>query len=449
MRDSGRDANDLLLDGAAFTVDPWPAWNDTNAPAMLPRLPEAFWLARPFLQQIRSFARFSEAAPDAVLLQAMARAAIAAPPSAAIMTSENGDVSPLSMFVVTIARSGVGKSTATRATRRLVSIDGDEPPLDLPLGSGEGLAEAFMGADPAAEEKKSFSRIQVRHRAHFHVDEGEALVRLLRREASTLGETLRRAFTGEVLGQKNASADRTRVVREYRLCLTINATAGVVGDLLRHAELGLPQRFLWAGALDPEAPQHPAREPMPMLRNLPGHAICFSPAIQDEIAEQRWRARRGELVVDELDTHVTLMRCRVAAVLAAWADREVVEDDDWALAGIVLDTSRAVRAWAIAAAEQCQAEKDTVEAERRGRCAQTVRAMVMNADGAVARLAQRVGRKVHRRNGATLRELTHSCTKAADRHLLRAAIDYAEAAGWITPPSADGLYQPGKSRPAP
>lgn len=427
-----------------------PASDDPPRDSRPPVLPERFWLARPFLDAVRQFARASDAAPDAVLLQAIVRATAVAPTEAKIQTSDSGEPSSLSLFGICIGPSGAGKSSSTRVARRLVPDYGallSEALLDMPIGSGEGMAEAYMDVDPASLDTKKPRRVQVRHRAHFHVDEAEALNRLVKRDGATLGETLRRAFTGETLGQKNAIVETTRIVRNYVLALTVNATPGVIAGLLPYAELGLPQRFLWASALDPDAPRQPPRATPPILPIAAPDVIRFDRSIQDAIREERWRARRGESQIDELDSHLTLIRCRVAAVLAAWGGRATVTPDDWALAGILADTSRSVRSWTIAAADEQRAEIEAADAERRGRCAQTVRAMTATADLGVQMMAQRIARRVLRAGIATVRDLNRSCTKPKDRHLLQAAIDHAEAAGWILAAGDDG-YHPGPSRPA-
>ena len=66
--------------------------------------------------------------------------------------------------------------------------------------------------DPETGKREKI-RAQTRHHAFFYADEGQVLTRLGDRKGSTIGESLRRAFNGETLGQTNASRDRTRRVR--------------------------------------------------------------------------------------------------------------------------------------------------------------------------------------------------------------------------------------------
>lgn len=128
--------------------------------------------------------------------------------------------------------------------------------------------------------------------------------------------------------RNRSSADRTRVVRDYVLGLTVNATPAVAAGLLQFAELGLPQRFLWASAIDPHLPRDPARVSSPVLCPAQAGVIDFPAAIGERLRAERWRAVRGEAEADELDAHATIIRARVAAILAAWDCRDAVSSDD-------------------------------------------------------------------------------------------------------------------------
>ena len=301
-------------------------------PERVPTLPAAFWQARPELNAVRAFAHWRGVSAGAVLVQALVRAGVVSAPDARAQVADWLPAMPLSLFAVIVGPSGAGKTTAAAAARDLVAAGAGDALLDQPIGSGEGVAEAFMGeveTKPAAGRKKAETeRRQVRRLAHFHIDEGEALVRLAKRDGATLGEALRRGFMGEPLGQRNASADRTRVVRDYVLGLTVNATPAVAAGLLQFAELGLPQRFLWASAIDPHLPRDPARVSSPVLCPAQAGVIDFPAAIGERLRAERWRAVRGEAEADELDAHATIIRARVAAILAAWDCRDAVSSDD-------------------------------------------------------------------------------------------------------------------------
>lgn len=358
----------------------------------------------------------------------------------------------MSMFAISVAPSGAGKTSSTRAVRDLVNLAAAGVEAgDQPIGSGEGIAEAFMGEVPTGEpsgkgKQPATRREQVRQRAHFHIDEGEALLRLLRRDAATLGETLRRAFTGEPLGQRNASSDRTRVVKDYTLGVTLNCTPGTVAGILSFAEAGLPQRFLWASGIDPTAPRHPRCEPAPALPSVRG-SIQFAPEILDETGEARWLARTGRSEVPELDAHLPLIRLRVAAILAAWDGRDEAGADDWSLAGRVVATSCAVRDAALREAEAIAAAERAQRAHEKGQIAQVVRSMSDQATTALELIAARIGRRVHKAPAPMTRSaLRDGCAKTRERHMFVPALDLAIARGWA---ADDGEHvKAGPSRPA-
>lgn len=422
-----------------------------EAPGAPPVLPDDFWSARPHLAAIRAFARSRHASPDAVLTAAIVRAGVAAPPGARALTDQGGGT-PMSMFAISVAPSGAGKTSSTRAVRDLVNLAAAGVEAgDQPIGSGEGIAEAFMGEVPTGEpsgkgKQPATRREQVRQRAHFHIDEGEALLRLLRRDAATLGETLRRAFTGEPLGQRNASSDRTRVVKDYTLGVTLNCTPGTVAGILSFAEAGLPQRFLWASGIDPTAPRHPRCEPAPALPSVRG-SIQFAPEILDETGEARWLARTGRSEVPELDAHLPLIRLRVAAILAAWDGRDEAGADDWSLAGRVVATSCAVRDAALREAEAIAAAERAQRAHEKGQIAQVVRSMSDQATTALELIAARIGRRVHKAPAPMTRSaLRDGCAKTRERHMFVPALDLAIARGWA---ADDGEHvKAGPSRPA-
>lgn len=419
-------------------------------PERMPTLPAAFWAARPELQAIRAYAHWRGVSAGAVLVQALVRTGVVSAPDARAQVADWLPAMPLSLFALIVGPSGAGKSTAAAAARDLVAAGAGDALLDQPIGSGEGIAEAFMGeveTKPAQGRKKAETeRRQVRRLAHFHVDEGEALVRLAKRDGATLGEALRRGFMGEPLGQRNASADRTRVVRDYVLGLTANATPAVAAGLLRFAELGLPQRFLWAAAIDHELPRAPKRAKAPVLYPAQAGVIGFPAAIGERLRGERFRAVRGEADVDELDAHATIIRARVAAILAAWDCRDGVSSDDWELAGIIYTYSCAVRVMTIEQAEAAEGEEQAREGQRRGRILAATAAEANGAPAKTERLAARLAAWLHSTGGkATRRDLARRA-KSSERHLAAAAIEHAASVGWMR---AEGdRFTAGASRPA-
>jgi hypothetical protein len=215
-------------------------------------LPEEFWAGREVFQRIRAAAHARCASADAVLLMVLARLAAMKPHAIRVATHRGFAV--LNLFIAVIGDSGGGKSCAQGTAADLLRPPSGLDFLDaVPVGSGEGIAEAFMGMEGTPKKK-----VQVRHNALFYVDEGAVLAKLAERSGSTLGETLRRGFGGEALGQSNATADRSRLVpyHSYSLGLIVGFQPDAALHLLSEASLGGPQRFLWARAEDPWIPDH-------------------------------------------------------------------------------------------------------------------------------------------------------------------------------------------------
>lgn len=326
-------------------------------------LPAEFW-NRPVLQHIRQAAHAQGCSADVVLCATLAR--LSALVSHELRFDAGLGQGSLNLFVAAVGPSGVGKSTSTDAARSLLGVpqylqDPDSFRDGISIGTGEGLAELYMGlrnvetTKPNGQTKTEKVRAQVRNNAFVAIDEGQTLLKLLERSGATVGPTLRSAWVGATIGSANATADNTRYIpqRSYALGLVMGLQEATAQPLLADAATGTPQRFLWCSATNPdfppEPPTHPGRLAVQLSddRWIAGSAIEGTIEFADEIRVALWRHRvtknRGEHVDPELDAHWPLMRCKVAALLAVLDRRLKVDADDWNLSGTVWDTSRAVR----------------------------------------------------------------------------------------------------------
>ncbi|WP_460756938.1 hypothetical protein [Myceligenerans cantabricum] len=308
-----------------------------------------FWDSRPELSAVRQYARAAMASPWAVLGCVLARVALSVPPSVVLPPRGNdrSAVASLNVFVGLVAPSGVGKGVATRAAASFLAVPpgGGRLITERPLGSGEGISHVFTDTDDDGQD------IPAPHSVWFDVPEVDTLTALLGRQASTTASEVRKMFSGEALGFQNADATRRKLVpaHSYRAALVAGVQPRKAGPLLSDDAGGTPQRFLWMPATDPDAPDTlpPAPEPLdwssPVLTTEPRHTLLHvATSIKAEL-QAEGRARLREEVTDD-DGQQSLVRLKVAALLALLARRTDVTEPDWHLAGYVMAVSDRTRA---------------------------------------------------------------------------------------------------------
>jgi hypothetical protein len=409
------------------------------------RLPAEFWGARPFLKHVQAAAWAKRAHPDAVLGALLTRTAASIPPSIKFNSSTDGGEpdGSTNLYACLLAPSGIGKSRAGAAAESLTAIAGLTPYPTYTLGSGEGLIEAYLGLvdqavyDPITMQLKTDRRgneimekkkVQVRDKAFFWVDEGATLNTLLTRIGATLGPTLRSAWTGGELGQANASADTTRRLGagRYSLGLLVGYQPGTAAQLLGDAGTGMPQRFLWFGAQDKQMPTEPM--PWPGRLQLPEFkpgAVDFDRAIKAELIEYDVAKHHGTVVVDELDSHEPLMRCKVATLLCLIDGRRLVGDEDWQLAKTIVGTSVQIRGALVDALEVERERERQERAWERG--LEDVARRSARSD--VQRVAERIQHKAA--SDGWFHFGRWKKDQGRDKKWCTDGLAYAEARGWV------------------
>lgn len=446
------------------------------------RLPEEFWGARDLFKRIRQAAWASGNHPDAVLACVLARAS-GAVGHEVTFDSGRGTPGTLSLFVCLLAKSGIGKSEAYGAAANLVRLPSyltgpdnvfADPEVfrdGLGIGTGEGVAEAFMGsqevetgkmvikgrgrnAQPEPEMKTV--RVAVRHRAFFFVDEGETLTKLMReRQGSTLGPTLRTAWSGGTLGQANASDDRFRFVpaRSYTVGIAIGYQPETAVSMLSDVGPGTPQRFLWVGAQDTEMPDElyewPERVTLPP-EDAPTGTIHFPIEIKRWLRAQHRGKHRGEIEVDPMDSHEPLMRCKLAALLCYLDGRMLVDRSDWVLGGMIWTVSRAIRDRLIRQRDAEAERQDQAQRERRLTEATEIEVMRATISADVERVARRIAsvlRKADDEFGTPERTWKMKKNFGRDKQYFDAGLIHARAQGWVADAEDDGRLMLGDVRP--
>lgn len=449
-------------------------------------LPETFWAARESLAKIRQAAHSRVRSGDVVLYGLLARLAAMAPHT---LRADTGIGTPasLNLFAAIVGPSGAGKSSGLSVSRELVKAE--RPPEEFPLGSGEGIAEAYMGEAEVGtgqmkadgSEKLQKVRKQVRHNVLFHSDEGQSLTKLIERSGSTVGETLRSAWSGEGIGQKNGRAETTRTVpaRSYAAGLVIGFQPSTALPLLADVDAGTPQRFLYCWAIDPTIPGRQQRVPWPgelsspfppdVPTDLPApgaivaaptprdiEPITFAEEILDELYETEHAKNTGALPADhplrdKYRSQHPVMRVKIASLLALLESRRRVDRSDWDLAQVLIDTSDRVRAYLQALADAAAREEARRADEAHARRAVMAHAAVGQheldrASLAVSRLAAAVTRKVHAAGESGLmRSAARKTVASSSRPLFGDAVALAVEMAWVV--EDGGRLRPGASLP--
>jgi hypothetical protein len=418
-------------------------------------LPEEFWSSRPVLQHIRQAAHSRGRSADAVLYATLARASAMVSPRRRL---ENclGEGS-LNLFVAPIGKSGRGKSTAAKLAKTLIRtpgyLRGDLFRDSIGIGSGEGLAELYMGWEyvddysRAPKQNGTFYKKRVksklRDNAFVYVDEGQTLNQQGKRQGNIVLPTIRSAWNGETLGQSNAQEETTRHVPagSYSLGMVIGYQKDTAQELLGDTAPGTPQRFVMCSATDPAVPLEPPEHPGYLDINLDDDGmdddgkITFCREINEELWQQNHAKVTGAEDDDaELDSHEPLMLSKLSALLCLLDGRRMVTLDDWALAKIMYATSRAVMDDLVEYGKEKAQDKADAYAdahatrEARGYLAKK------NADSNVSRIALLIYR--HATDGPVQTVGAHRRLMAGrDKPLFYDALDYAVSLRWV---STDG-----------
>ncbi|MFG3617475.1 hypothetical protein [Nocardia sp. NPDC047654] len=340
-------------------------------------LPLEFWERRGFLRHIQQAAWARDESPHGVLLAVLALLSAHVDPSVRIETGIKSPL-PLNLYAGLVSTSGEGKSSATTAATRLLSVTypdplgpgciaGDEVPRTHNLGTGQGVAEMYMGtvkvADPVTGKFESV-RQQVRHKVMFDVDEAGEMLAGMQLRGSTLSSVLRSAWSGNMRGQANASRETYREVTDFTIGLVAGFQREVLARLLTDVECenGTPQRFLFGPVVDPFVPEiedTPA-DPGPLrVGPLPVGELRVCSELARAIKVESLKRRRGQLSLTQLESQRPAMLARVAALLVILDGRTVVEAEDWELARSLFACSLAVQS------DASEWERDR-EAERAG-----------------------------------------------------------------------------------
>lgn len=419
--------------------------------ASLFNLPSTFWDERPTLAHIRDAALSRTCSPDAVLGHVLALV-VAAHPPALRLDNRGGS---LNLIVALVAPSGVGKSEAMACAGELVPLDHrTDLEVDIPIGSGEGIAATYLGESKKIDGKEV--REIVTPAAMFVADEGQMIADLGNRSGSTLLPVLRSAWSGKTIGARNAGTNTNRKVPggRYRFAFVFGIQPGNAGGLFDDAGAGTPQRIVWMPATYPPIveldtlPAWPGPLDLPTPTVSTGEAMTYAAEIERELVELNKRALAGLSERSELDSQRDVQRKKIAAALALLEERRHVTDDDWRLAGQVLRTSDVTRAGIVETLAAVQQERNAGRIRRKQNETEAIAETVERR--ALEGGARAIARKVHRDGQLDHREATHA-VKGEWRKLAHVDDMIARAVEleWIVEHADDGkrTYLPGGSHP--
>jgi hypothetical protein len=410
-------------------------------PATL-NLPGDFWAARPLLESIRSFAHSRTCSADAVYAAVRARFCALVPFALRIDTGVGVPVS-LNSLTLIVGESGGGKSSAVEVAAELLPIVRKDVYV-IPPGSGEGIAEAYFDLLPDPNYSGTGKAPRIKQRGDVtavlaDVDEGEVLMQIGGRQGTTLLSTLRAVYMGARFGQSNATQDTRRIIapHSYRFALLAGFQPSVLIGLYAPEAVagGTPQRFVLFAATDPSIDPQAALNGIPVIADparlvLTARTRMSLVAGRSETVALRLAVSQRKRVLDPLDSHRNLNRIKEAAILALLDGRLSIEADDWTLAGMILDTSDAIRRWTLATKLRADAEQSQRQAVAKGRAAAT--SEVAQDQVLVAVMAERIRARLIAAGpaGVTRRVLARSLTSFASRHRFDPALDLAIANTW-------------------
>jgi putative DNA primase/helicase len=411
-------------------------------------LPDEFWESRPLLSEIRQLGWATRRMPEGLLGQTIARVLAHTSPSVVLCGQNGGAAGKASLnFIAAMSgASGHGKSQGADiiedkleikyptlpVTTYTAGYGEQERPRRRKPSSGQGMP--FLYQKRASKGQSHGERTA--YLAYCHIDEGSGLERSASIKGADPTSSLCEAWSGEDLEAANAGETRSCIERHtYRMAMTLNTQPAKAGWLLSGPAIatGLTQRIVWfntyryPGRYVPE--ERPA-EPEKLVVRLPEEAaLVFQPEIADLYGGPVWSPdenltvmqmaplERSETealedfldsggVLPEMDGHRNLLRRKVAAALSLMDGRIDRNDDDWILAGMVMDASDAVREYVRSKVIEVLAEENVQQAKSKGHALHVQNKTVIELESkAQEELADAVIEFISSRGEATLRDI--------------------------------------------
>jgi hypothetical protein len=392
-------------------------------------LPEGFWAARAAHKHIRDAAHCRARSADAVFGVVLARLSSMVDGSVRVDTGI-GSPTALNTYSILLGTAAAGKSTAAALARELFPPLFDNDSMEHPLGSGQGVADAFGAVHEGVWQQNA-------GKAFFYSDEGASLLASAKQRESTTLATIRQAWTGGMFGMKNATAERNRRVVNYSMGMWVGLQPTHAAELFSDTNVddGTLQRFLWFATADEQIPEgrpvDSSVTPLPLdLGNVwSQQPVRLPEQIKDQIWANEVAVARGKVVPDPGQRHGQLKRIRVACLLAILDGRRDVDFEDWDLAGVVVATSEAVAGSVRLASVERAARAEEAAAAKRHRAADADEHHAeRKTQDKINKMVEAVVARVAEKPGTARATLVRNYS---DRVLADAAIAQAESRGLI------------------
>lgn len=349
-----------------------------------------FWESRENLNYVRRFMN-SHGASEWAGLGSMFEVVGKTIPSDVVLPDHTGDYGSLNSIAGLGGRSGGGKSTAMKLGRRVLHIP-DFQLNPLKIGTGEGIPRLYgdyMGKDEGV--------VYTQDAAMLTAPDVATLYAQMKRSGATLLGELLSAWDGDNVGHAVAAKDRRVFLGQhrYRWALVIGIQFLESQQLLDTEGSGLMQRIqLWPTTFtDPVDRSQPRMEPLtfvpPRRLTLTDEAldafyqsmgvnrpesdlkpIHVPQCVVDDTDDFDLRRRREDFT-DPLDYHLNFLRLKLAARFMWFDGRQEMNEEDWQLAGYVIErihkpTRRAFREGAGEARQKAMNRQETDRALARG-----------------------------------------------------------------------------------
>ncbi|KQQ43085.1 bifunctional DNA primase/polymerase [Nocardioides sp. Leaf307] len=364
-----------------------------------------FFDETPVLRHVRQAAHARLVKAPAVLAALMGYVLLNTDP-ALMLPPVVGSEASLNLGFALVGASGASKSTSAEVAMELLGVRDDNESV-LPIGSGEGMIDAFYESAEVPSTTGGNPRREVRlvpeenRRRMFMVDEGETLKKLADRSGTTLAGFLRTALTGGMLGTTNAKSggrNRRLPAKTYRLVMIADIHPAQADVLLDGDGVGMPQRFLWMPAADPSLPKSVddlPEWPGPLGWTAPGSMLDLD--YPDNIKREVKQASldKEHAGADPRLAHANLTRLKVAQALALLHNEDQITDQWWRLAGVLSDLSLRVQDECMSNLSEAAQKKVTARARGEARAVESVE------EDRLSRCVESVVRKLQKTPGET------------------------------------------------